>query len=80
MLSALPGFRRALRRRRDVDNSRGGRSQFGNLVLSRLPVLQVYRHLPPWPRSRCEEHAAHCSGSGRRAAWGPVRIITTHLE
>jgi endonuclease/exonuclease/phosphatase family metal-dependent hydrolase len=25
------------------------RRQFGNLILSRYPVLQVFRHLLPWP-------------------------------
>ncbi len=27
----------------------GGRCQFGNLLLSRLPLRQVWRHLLPWP-------------------------------
>ena len=33
----------------DVPDGRGGRRQFGNLLLSRLPVRQAARHLLPWP-------------------------------
>jgi endonuclease/exonuclease/phosphatase family metal-dependent hydrolase len=33
----------------DVPHEHGGRRQFGNLLLSRLPVRQVARHLLPWP-------------------------------
>lgn len=27
----------------------GRRRQFGNLILSRRPILQAFRHLLPWP-------------------------------
>ena len=27
----------------------GRRSQFGNAIFTRLPVLQAFRHLLPWP-------------------------------
>ncbi len=33
----------------DVAVAGGGRGQFGNLILSRLPIDQVWRHLLPWP-------------------------------
>src|SRR5438876_10199239 len=33
-----------------VDEYHGGaRREFGNLILSRYPVIQVLRHLLPWP-------------------------------
>jgi len=59
----------------------GRRRRFGNMILSRLPVLQAYRHLLPYP-------ADHDVPSMPRVAveavveadFGPVRVITTHLE
>ncbi len=54
--------------------------RFGNMVLSRLPVLQVLRHPLPWiggtgpsmPRLLLETLVA--------APSGPLRVMTTHLE
>jgi endonuclease/exonuclease/phosphatase family metal-dependent hydrolase len=59
----------------------GDRSQFGNALLTRLPVLQAYRRLLPSP-------ADPEVPSMQRAAvevvldapWGPLRVTTTHLE
>ena len=58
-----------------------GRRRFGNLVMSRLPVGRVLRHLLPWP-------SAPDVMSMQRAAvevvvdapFGPLRVMTTHLE
>jgi endonuclease/exonuclease/phosphatase family metal-dependent hydrolase len=57
------------------------RRRFGNVILSRMPVLQVYRYLLPYP---CDPGVP---GMPRvaieavvRAESGDVRIITTHLE
>lgn len=57
------------------------RRRFGNMILSRLPVQQAFRHLLPYP-------ADHAVPSMPRVAveavvtapFGPVRVITTHLE
>src|SRR5690606_33799244 len=65
----------------DVPDGRGGRSQFGNVIFSRLPVGQVWRHLLPWP-------AEPDAPSMQRvlveavvtAELGPLRVMTTHLE
>ena len=60
----------------------GGRMRaFGNLILSRLPVLRIERHLLPWP-------VAEGVRSMRRQAVsvlvdtpaGPLHVLTTHLE
>ena len=59
----------------------GSRRRFGNMILSRLPVLQAYRHMLPYP-------ADHDVPSMPRVAVeavvhadvGDVRVITTHLE
>jgi len=79
---ALPGYTAHYGVATDVDDGQGGRSLFGNVVFSRLPVLQVYRHLLPWPadpaaRSSMQRVAVEAIIA---APWGPIRIITTHLE
>jgi endonuclease/exonuclease/phosphatase family metal-dependent hydrolase len=57
------------------------RRRFGNLLLSRYPVLSVLRHQLPWPAD------PHHKGMARmlieatlQAPFGPVRVMTTHLE
>jgi endonuclease/exonuclease/phosphatase family metal-dependent hydrolase len=59
----------------------GTRSQFGQLVLTRLPVLQTFRHLLPWPADpnvpTMQRVALEVVLGGAR---GPLRITTTHLE
>ncbi len=69
----------------DVPGEAGGplatRKRFGNMILSRLPVGRVLRHSLPWPAAPevpsmprvAVEAVVH-------AAFGPVRVITTHLE
>jgi endonuclease/exonuclease/phosphatase family metal-dependent hydrolase len=59
----------------------GRRRRFGNMILSRLPVVQVYRHLLPYPLD------ARVPGMPRiaieaivRTTLGDVRVVTTHLE
>jgi endonuclease/exonuclease/phosphatase family metal-dependent hydrolase len=59
----------------------GERREFGNAIVTRLPVRQVFRHLLPWP-------ADAAVPSMQRAAVeavldspsGPLRVTTTHLE
>ncbi len=60
-----------------------GRMQFGNAIFTRLPVLQVFRHLLPWP----PDPKPKSPGMQRTAlelvlqtAGGPLRVTTTHLE
>jgi endonuclease/exonuclease/phosphatase family metal-dependent hydrolase len=81
-LSALlPDHRPVFRPAVETIDSQGKSRRFGNMTLSRLPVLQVAGHLLPWPR-------AGASRSMRRlalevtveAAFGPIRIVNTHLE
>ena len=60
------------------------RQQFGNLIASRLPVRQV-QHTPlPYPNPpvaqptpSMQRIALTCTV---QAPWGPVRLITSHLE
>ena len=57
------------------------RRQFGNLLLSRLPVLQLFFHLLPHP---AEGGIKHMQRQAIEAVvgtpTGPLRVVTTHLE
>lgn len=78
---ALPGFSAHYGVATDVDDGNSGRSLFGNLVFSRLPVLQVYRHLLPWPADPSVKSMQRIAVEVViQARWGPVRVTTTHLE
>ena len=65
----------------DQPGRNGRRRRFGNMILSRLPVRQVYRHLLPYPLDPgkpCMPRIALEAVIG--APFGDVRVITTHLE
>lgn len=55
--------------------------QYGNLILSQLPVLQVFNHLLPHP---AEPGIKHMQRQAIEAVVqtrsGPLRVMTTHLE
>lgn len=58
-----------------------GERQYGNLILSRLPVLQVFNHLLPHPAEGGIKHMQRQAIEAvveTRA--GPLRVMTTHLE
>jgi endonuclease/exonuclease/phosphatase family metal-dependent hydrolase len=64
-----------------VPPSDGARSQFGNMILTRLPVLQAFRHLLPWPAELAVPSMQRVAVEAvLQAPWGPLRVITTHLE
>ena len=65
----------------DLPGQSGRRQRFGNMILSRLPVGRILRHVLPWavdsstrnmPRSLLEVEV--------ETGFGPLRIMTTHLE
>lgn len=57
------------------------RREFGNLLLSRLPVLQAFRHLLPQPAEGGIKHMQRQAVEAVVAtAAGPLRVVTTHLE
>jgi endonuclease/exonuclease/phosphatase family metal-dependent hydrolase len=77
----LPGFTAIPGVAVDQPADDGRRRRFGNMILSRLPVVQVYRHLLPYPLD------AGVPGMPRiaieaivRTGSGDVRVVTTHLE
>jgi endonuclease/exonuclease/phosphatase family metal-dependent hydrolase len=65
----------------DVPGDQAQRRHFGNLILSRLPVGQVFRHLLPFPVDPGRRGMPRIAlEAGVRGPVGGVRIITTHLE
>ena len=57
------------------------RRRFGNMVLSRLPVRQVYRHLLPSPPDPSVKNMRRMLLEVViEAPFGLVRVMTTHLE
>ncbi|MBT0963631.1 endonuclease/exonuclease/phosphatase family protein [Denitromonas iodatirespirans] len=66
----------------DVPGPDGGRSTFGNLMLSRLPVDTVFRHLLPAPPVNDSPSMMRgCIEAVLRADNGvAIRVMTTHLE
>jgi endonuclease/exonuclease/phosphatase family metal-dependent hydrolase len=65
----------------DRAGARGQRRQFGNLLLSRLPVLQVCFHLLPHPAEGGIKHMQRQAIEAVIATRaGPLRVVTTHLE
>jgi len=81
LCAGLPGYTAFYGPAVDVAGENGGRAQFGNLILSRLPVDQVWRHMLPWPadptvpsmQRGCVEIVVQYAGE-------PMRVLTTHLE
>ncbi len=78
----VPGFEPVAGIAVDVPDGAGGRRRFGNLILSRLPVLRVLRHQLPWPavQSRKEGMPRMLLEAVVKASFGEVRVMTTHLE
>ncbi len=80
--SLLPGFEVVFGAAID-ERPNGKAQQFGTLIASRLPILQVQKWMLPSP---CETGASHawmprvCTVCTVAAPWGPVRVMTTHLE
>jgi endonuclease/exonuclease/phosphatase family metal-dependent hydrolase len=77
----VPGFTAVAGVATDHLGAAGVRRRFGNLLLSRLPVLAAFRHLLPWPVDAGATGMQRVAVEAVLAApWGPVRITTTHLE
>lgn len=59
----------------------GRRQQFGNLIATRAPVAHVQRHLLPWPADAgVRSMPRTCVSATVQAPFGPLRVMTTHLE
>ena len=81
LASLLPDYEPVFAIAVDAPGEHGVRRCFGNMILSRYPVRQVFRHSLPWP-------AGDDTPSMPRVALeavldtrlGLVRVTTTHLE
>lgn len=83
--SLLPGFQVFFGAAIDELSPCGNvRQRFGNLIATRLPALQL-QHIPlPYPNPLSETPGLSMprmvSACTVKAPWGPVRVMTTHLE
>jgi endonuclease/exonuclease/phosphatase family metal-dependent hydrolase len=77
----LPGFTPIEGVAVDEYAADGARREFGNMILTRLPVVQVLRHLLPWPADpEVPTMPRIALEAVVRAPSGPLRVTTTHLE
>jgi endonuclease/exonuclease/phosphatase family metal-dependent hydrolase len=81
-LSALlPGYTALAGVAFDAFGADGRERRFGNMLLTRLPVRQVFRHLLPWPAQAGVMSMQRLAVEATlEAAFGPLRVTTTHLE
>lgn len=81
LAALLPGYLAIYAPATDLPDGRGGRRLFGNALFSRLPVGQVWRHLLPWPADPAVPSMQRVLLEAViDAPFGPVRVMTTHLE
>ena len=81
LAAGLPGYTPLYAPATDLPDAKGGRKLFGNALFSRLPVGQVFRHLLTWPADPSVPSMQRVLLEAVvTAPWGPVRVMTTHLE
>lgn len=81
LAQAFPGYSMHFAPVVDVPDEAGARRQFGNLILSRLPVRQVFRHSLPWPpEDKVPSMPRIAIEAVVEAPWGLVSVLSTHLE
>jgi endonuclease/exonuclease/phosphatase family metal-dependent hydrolase len=79
--AGLPGYTVIYGSATDVPDGRGGRSQFGNAIFSRVPVGQAWRHLLPWPADPDVPSMQRVLVEAVVTVdVGALRVMTTHLE
>lgn len=77
----LPGYTAIPGAAVDTPAPGGGRRAFGNMILSRLPVLQVLRIQLPWPADPDNNGMARLLLEACiETPAGPIRVMTSHLE
>ena len=77
----LPEYERVTGVATDTPHPSGHRRRFGNMIMSRLPIGAVFRHLLPWPVDPAvpsmQRVALEVTVS---TPIGLIRVTTTHLE
>jgi endonuclease/exonuclease/phosphatase family metal-dependent hydrolase len=77
----LPGYAVIRGPAIQVSTTEGRWRQFGNALITRLPVLQVFRHLLPWPADATVPNMQRSAVEAvLQTRSGPLRVSTTHLE
>jgi endonuclease/exonuclease/phosphatase family metal-dependent hydrolase len=81
LAAGLPGYTPLYACATDLPGPAGRRRQFGNALFSRLPVLQVFRHLLPWPAEAAVPSMQRVLLEAvLMSPAGPLRVMTSHLE
>jgi endonuclease/exonuclease/phosphatase family metal-dependent hydrolase len=81
LAALLPGYVPIFRPAIETVDRAGTLHRFGNMTLSRLPVVQINNHILPWPGAGTgRSMRRHALEVTVQAAFGAVRIVNTHLE
>jgi len=81
LAARLPGYEAVAGIAGDMPHPAGGRRRFGNMIFSRLPLRQVFRHLLPWPADDGVMSMQRVAVEATvEAPFGLLRVLTTHLE
>ena len=79
--SLLPGYALFFGAAVDEPGRHGKRQRFGNLIATRLPADLVQHHPLPYPADGgVRSMPRMCTSVTVLSAFGPVRVMTTHLE
>jgi endonuclease/exonuclease/phosphatase family metal-dependent hydrolase len=81
LAALLPGYFPVFRPAIETVDQAGRLHSFGNMTMSRLPVVQINNHILPWPGSGTgRSMRRHALEVTVQASFGAVRIVNTHLE
>jgi len=81
LAALLPDYRPLFRPAIESIDDTGRVHRFGNMILSRLPVVQVTNHLLPWPGANAKRSMRrHALEVTVQTGFGPLRVVNTHLE
>ena len=76
----LPGYAAVEGVALDIPGRGRERKRFGNMILSRYPVEQVLRYTLPWEADATHNMPRLLIEAVAEAPFGPLRVMTTHLE
>ncbi len=81
LAALLPDHRPVFRPAVETVDGDGRVHRFGNMTLSRLPVLQIANHLLPWAHGDVSRSMRRSALEVTvQASFGALRIVNTHLE
>ncbi len=80
LAALLPDYTPIFKPAVEITSSNGERQLFGNMILSRLPVLQVTSHMLPWPAVEARTMQRQGLEVVVATSFGPVSVTTCHLE